>query len=93
MGGAGVWYQCVRLPINFWSAYSSRPSKEKAIQKWAGIMVKSGKIIELKRRAAKFHKSSIAFWGKAVSQSGNKQKPAVTQSMDITDLEITSILL
>ena len=56
-------------------------------------MVKSGKIIELKRRAAKFHKSSIAFWGKAVSQSGSKQKPAVTQSMDITDLEITSILL
>ena len=50
-------------------------------------------IIELKDRAARFHKSSIAFRGKAVLQWKNKQKSAaVTQSVNTTDLEITSVL-
>ena len=47
-------------------------------------------IIELKGRAAKFHKSSLTFLAKAVSQPKKKQKSAaVTKSMDITDVEIT----
>ena len=42
-------------------------------------------IIELKGRAAKFHKSSITLWEKAVSQPKNKRKSAgATQSMNIT---------
>ena len=44
-------------------------------------------IIELKGRAAKFYKSHITFWAKAVLQKKNKHKfAASTQSMDITDL-------
>ena len=50
-------------------------------------------IIELKGRAGKFCKSSRTFWAKAVSQPKNKQKFAgATKLMDITDLQITSIL-
>ena len=46
-------------------------------------------IIELKGRAAKFHKFSIAFWAKTVLLAKNKQKSAtVTESVDITNLEI-----
>ena len=51
-------------------------------------------IIELKGRAAKFFKSSTICWAKALSEPKNKQKSAaVTQSMDVTDLEITTVLL
>ena len=51
-------------------------------------------ITELKGRATRFHKLSITFWAKAALQPKNKQKSAAaTQSMDITDLEITSALL
>ena len=66
------------------------------------IVVKSGKrlatvwntITELKGRPMKIYKSSITFCLKAISQPKNKQKsPAVTQSVGITDLEITLILL
>ena len=93
--------QCERSPINFRNAYPNL-QKEKGIQKWAGIVVKSGKrsgavrkvYLLIKRRAAKLHKSSITFWSKAVSHPKNKQMAAaVTQSVDIADLEITSVLL
>ena len=47
-------------------------------------------IIELKGRAAKFHKFSVTFWARVVSQPKNKSA-AVTESMDITDLEIISV--
>ena len=51
-------------------------------------------IIELKGRAAKFHKSITNFCVKANLQSKNrKQSAAVKQQMDITDLEINSVLL
>ena len=51
-------------------------------------------IIELKGRAAKFHKSSVTFWAKASLQPKNEQNAAATtESMEINDLEITSVLL
>ena len=51
-------------------------------------------ITELKVKARKFNKSSITFWAKAVWQSKTKQmSAAVTQLMDITKLEIASVLL
>ena len=69
----------VLTPINLWKAYPDL-QKEKEIQKW---------------RAEKFHKSSITFWAKNVSQPENKQKSeAITHnSLGITDLEFTSVLL
>ena len=50
--------------------------KEKEIQIWVGIMIKSKKdqekhkktIIELNGRATKFHKFSMTIWAKAVLQ-------------------------
>ena len=51
-------------------------------------------IWSLRPRAANFHKFSIIFWEKDVSQLQNKQKSAAaTQWMDITDQEITPVLL
>ena len=89
-----------RAPTNVWKAYPDL-QKEKGIQKWARIVVKgekrSGTVrkdIELKGRAAKFHKSSLTFWAKTFLQPRNKQKSAaVTHSMDITDFGITSVSL
>ena len=51
-------------------------------------------ITELKVKARTFNKSSITFWSKAVWQSKTKQmSAAVTQLMDITKLDIVSVLL
>ena len=81
-----------KFALNFSKVYLDF-QKEKGIQKWVGIVVKSVKRSEamrkyyhwIKRRAAKFHKSSIKFWDKAVSQPKNKQKSAaVTQSVDVS---------
>ena len=63
------------------STFLPRPTKREAIQKKAGIMVKSEKRLgairkELKERAVKFHKSSEKFWEKANLQSKNTQKCA-----------------
>ena len=81
----------------------SRPSKRKKEYRYGQelqLKVKKHQeqnektIIELKGRAAKFHKSSLTFWAKAVSQPRNKQKPAaVTNSVDTTNLGTTSVLL
>ena len=49
-------------------------------------------IIWIKGTAAKFHKSSITYLAKAVLQPKNKQQSAaITQSVGITDQEITSV--
>ena len=49
---------------------------------------------KLKKTATRFRKSSITFWVKTVLPLKSKQKPRIaTHSLDITDLEITSILL
>ena len=79
-------YQCEQLPEFLKYLFIQTQTKKKRIQKWIGIVVKSIKIlgtvrktiIGLKGRAAKFHKSSITFWVKAVLQPKNKQKSAVT---------------
>ena len=42
IGEGGVSCQCERLPINYWKAYPDL-QKERGIQKWAGIVVKSRK--------------------------------------------------
>ena len=78
--------QCERSPINYWKAYSDL-QKERGIQKWAGIVVKSRKrsgaaqktIIWIKGRAVKFHKSSITYSLKAVLQPKKQQSAAITQ--------------
>ena len=50
-------------------------------------------IIKLKGRGATSHKSSKTFWEIAALQPKNRQKSAaLTLSMEITDLEITSVL-
>ena len=49
-------------------------------------------IIWIKDRAVKFHKPSITYWARAVLQPKNKQQSAaITQSVGITDQEITSV--
>ena len=99
IGEGGVSCQCERLPINYWKAYPDL-QKERRIQKWAEILVKSRKrsgaaqkaIIWIKGTAAKFHKSSITYLAKAVLQPKNKQQSAaITQSVGITDQKITSV--
>ena len=42
IGEGGVSCQCEHLPINYWKAYPDL-QKERGIQKWAGIVVKSRK--------------------------------------------------
>ena len=57
-------------------------------------MVKSEKGEEQYEQTAKSHKSSVTFWAKANLQSKKEQKSAaVPQSMDMTDLEITSLFV
>ena len=57
---------------------------------WFKVEIRSGTVRKdyhsIKRRAAKFHKSSITFWVKAVSQPKNKQKSAV---ITVSGYEIT----
>ena len=78
-GGRRGSFQYESLPINFWKACPDL-QKEKEIHKWAGIVFKSGE------------RSGAAL--KDYYLKENKQKSgAVTQSVDITDLEITSVLL
>ena len=88
----GTSCQCKCLPLNFSKVYLDF-QKEKGIQKWVGIVVKSvkrsGAVQKyyhwIKGRAAKFHKSSITFWDKAVLQPKNEQKStAVTQSVGVS---------
>ena len=42
IGEGGNSFQCERLPINYWKTYPDLV-KERGIQKWAGIVVKSRK--------------------------------------------------
>ena len=79
--------QCEPLPINYWKAYQDL-QKERRIQKWKYRLQKlwlkvekdqeqhKNTIIWIKRRAVKFHKSSITYWEKAILQPKNKQQPA-----------------
>ena len=94
------------MRLERWGAHISTNVRQNFLKGLSGpskkIVVKSGKRAgpvrkdyhRSKGRAVKFHKSSLIFWAKAVSKPKNKQKSApATQSVGITDLEITSILL
>ena len=77
-----------------WMGFNCLIAKTTSRRQFTKQIRNSRKIIELKGRAAKFHKHSITFWVKAVSQPKNKPKSAAaTQSLDVTNLETTSVLL
>ena len=69
------------LSISIWEAYPNL-QKEKGIQKWTGIVVKSGKTWgtiqkdyhQIGGRTAKCHKSRITLWEKAILQPKKKSK-------------------
>ena len=100
IGEGGGSCQCERLPINYWMVYYPDLQKERKYRNGQDLWLKVEKdeeqhektIIWIKGRPVKFHKSSITFWAKAVLQPQNKQQSvAITQSVGITDKEITSV--
>ena len=79
------------LSISIWEAYPNL-QKEKGIQKWTGIVVKSGKTWgtvqkdyhQIGVRTVKCHKSRITLWEKAILQPKKNQKSAdIKQSVNI----------